>query len=296
MGVYLYPNNTETPLKYAYIGIPNPTSIVLDKSSINLTTVWQTEQLTATIEPTVSDKTITWTTSDSTVATVSTTWLVTCVTPWECTITATTVNGLTATCSVVANQWVLFAETDLSTSNLWLFSAETTSWDWRYARTLASIANDWQWNYYYQTAWWRPVCLRLRNNYPTLMTIPSWYTNRKVKVIYDYLCIAWNLNWTICGRWNRDSSYSPYFWANWGTATSNVIYTAEVIMDVGANTESWTIFFKSDWSKSHDFWPNTMPTATSWSYYENDCWLGYWTDSINTPVRLGNVHIYTQDI
>lgn len=104
MGVYLYPNNTETPLKNAYIWIPDPTSIVLNKSSISLTTVGQTAQLTATIEPTVSDKTITWSSDDTTIATVSTTWLVTCVTTWECTITATTVNGLTATCSVMQSR------------------------------------------------------------------------------------------------------------------------------------------------------------------------------------------------
>lgn len=100
MGVYLYPNNTETELKNAYIWIPNPTSIVLDKSSIILTTIWQTEQITATIEPTISDHSVTWSSDDTTVATVSTTGLVTCVTPWTCTITATTVNGLTASCSV----------------------------------------------------------------------------------------------------------------------------------------------------------------------------------------------------
>jgi hypothetical protein len=100
MGVYLYPNNTETELKNAYIGIPNPISIVLDESSISLTTIWQTAQLTATIEPTISDHSITWSSDDTTVATVDTTWLVTCVTPWTCTITATTVNNLTATCGV----------------------------------------------------------------------------------------------------------------------------------------------------------------------------------------------------
>jgi hypothetical protein len=87
-------------LKNAYIWIPNPTSIVLDKSFISLTTVWQTEQLTATIEPTISDHSITWSSDNTTVATVSTTGLVTCVTPWTCTITATTVNGLTASCNV----------------------------------------------------------------------------------------------------------------------------------------------------------------------------------------------------
>jgi uncharacterized protein YjdB len=68
-------------LKNAYIGIPNPESITLDKSYISLTTVGQTEQLTATIEPTVSDHSVTWSSDDTSVATVSTTGLVTCVNP-----------------------------------------------------------------------------------------------------------------------------------------------------------------------------------------------------------------------
>lgn len=118
MGVYLYPNNTETPLKNAYIWIPNPTSIVLNKSVISLTTVGQTEQLTATIQPTVSDKTITWSSDDPTVATVSPTWLVTCVTPWTCTITATTVNGLTASCSVAQILW-------------WIRPSTLKGWYWK---------------------------------------------------------------------------------------------------------------------------------------------------------------------
>ncbi len=134
MWVYLYPNNTETELKNAYIWIPFPTSIVLDKSSISLTTVGQTEQLTATIEPTVSDKTITWSSDDTTVATVSTTGLVTCVTPWECTITATTVNGLTATCSV--SLWS--PNRDLSLATRWPSYDYGSTWVMS-----AFVSNDW---------------------------------------------------------------------------------------------------------------------------------------------------------
>lgn len=86
--------------------IINPaTAISLDKSSISLTTVWQTEQITATLTPADTTSTVSWSSSDTTVATVDNTWLVTCVTPWECTITATTSNGLTATCEVA--QWWL---------------------------------------------------------------------------------------------------------------------------------------------------------------------------------------------
>ena len=139
MWVYLYPNNTETELKNAYIGIPNPTSIVLNKSSIKLTTVWQTEQLTATIEPTVSDKTITWSSDNTTVATVSSTWLVTCVTPWTCTITATTVNGLTATCSVTQSrlpntyqeiEWI--ENTSTSYINTWVLAGAGLKIDFKF--------------------------------------------------------------------------------------------------------------------------------------------------------------------
>ncbi len=135
MWVYLYPNNTETELKNAYIGIPNPTSIVLDKSSISLTTIWQTEQLTATIEPTVSDKTITWSSDDTTIATVSTTGLVTCVTPWTCTITATTVNGLTASCSVTQSLVVSDGYYDMITDSFYSDSNHTnliTPIEWAY--------------------------------------------------------------------------------------------------------------------------------------------------------------------
>ena len=51
MATYIW----STEISNAYIGIPNPESITLDKSSISLTTVGQTQQLTATIEPTISD-------------------------------------------------------------------------------------------------------------------------------------------------------------------------------------------------------------------------------------------------
>ena len=46
------------------------------------------------------DQRIIWTTTNHTVATVSTTGLVTCVNPWNCVITAITANGLTASCGV----------------------------------------------------------------------------------------------------------------------------------------------------------------------------------------------------
>ena len=150
-------------LKNAYIWIPNPTSIVLDRSFISLTTIWQTAQLTATIEPTVSDKTITWSSDDTTVATVSTTGLVTCVTPWECTITATTVNGLTATCSV--GQWW---QPDVSRT-IFYYEFENnlndSSGNWHNI-----TASTWVW---YNTVWWQWV-IESTASTSWLSVNPSW--------------------------------------------------------------------------------------------------------------------------
>lgn len=75
------------------------TAISLNQSSITLTTVWQTSQLTATLTPADSTSTVTWSSSNTSIATVSQSWLVTCVTPWSATITATA-NGHSATCNV----------------------------------------------------------------------------------------------------------------------------------------------------------------------------------------------------
>lgn len=87
-----------------WVDVQSPTAIALDKNSIELSTVWATEQLTATVTPSSAVVTqVSWSSDDDTVATVSSTWLVTCVTPWDCTITASTINWLTATCSV--SEW-----------------------------------------------------------------------------------------------------------------------------------------------------------------------------------------------
>ena len=83
------------------------TWVTLDTNLITLTTAGDTQQLTATVSPAnAEDKSVEWISDNTNVATVSQTWLVTCVTPWSCDITVTTVDGwYTASCWVSDWSW-----------------------------------------------------------------------------------------------------------------------------------------------------------------------------------------------
>ena len=74
--------------------------ITLDRTSLNLG-LNKTRTLVATVAPSnATDKTVTWTSSDSSIATVSNTGVVRGIAYGTATITATSSNGLTATCTV----------------------------------------------------------------------------------------------------------------------------------------------------------------------------------------------------
>lgn len=88
-----------------------PSSVSLNKTSTTIT-VGGTETLTATISPAVvADNTITWTSSDGTVATVTSAGVVTGVKAGTATITATTHNDKTATCEVTVAPAVTYTVT-----------------------------------------------------------------------------------------------------------------------------------------------------------------------------------------
>lgn len=160
----------------------------LDKSSISLTTVWQTEQLTATISPEWAVETkVVWSSSDETIATVSQTWLVTCVTPWECTITATCV-GYSATCAITDKKYV-----DFLLIAWW--------WGWWYAN---NVNNSWWWGW----AGWVIQC----SNY--LLDIWS----------YCIVIWAWGSSGTSSAGWNGGNScfwdFIACWWWGWGFANT----------------------------------------------------------------------------
>ena len=86
--------------------VPDNPTVSVDAVTLSATEVTldegQTAILTATITPSnAADKSITWTSSDTTVATVDSTGKITALKAGEATIIATSSNGQTATCTVI---------------------------------------------------------------------------------------------------------------------------------------------------------------------------------------------------
>lgn len=101
--VWTMPTDDYPILKWQIPASIPATGISLDNATLNLTAAGQTATLTATVTPEdATDKTVTWTSSNTAVATVNNNGLVTAVGDGTTTITATTNDGtnLTATCEV----------------------------------------------------------------------------------------------------------------------------------------------------------------------------------------------------
>lgn len=101
---YLYIYGAEIEVTYTAEDV-HVSSVSLDKNSITLEE-GETEQLTETVLPSnATDKSVTWSSSNTSVATVSSSGLVTAVSHGSATITVTTTDGnKTATCSVTVNE------------------------------------------------------------------------------------------------------------------------------------------------------------------------------------------------
>ena len=307
MGVYLYPNNTETELKNAYIWIPNPTSIVLDKSSIILTTIWQTEQLTATLTPTPCDQSITWSTSDGTIATVSTSWLVTCVTPWECTITATTVNNLTATCGVTDQSWWQPTANTLWYINMNQSDAVFTDTQWHTVTNNGIVYNasgvsEWCW---YNNSDWKRLYsdFNVGESFPTSFTIMAFmkptgthYTNdhpmwisladASSKVTYGIgfsqsnSQVQFNRLRENISRWTQSYSYSPLnTWHHYaltydGSTVKGYIDWSQVANfgASGSGSGLWPYGWLTVFGRNHDNYTNTIQGYVDEAIVEDKVW------------------------
>lgn len=89
---------------YTQISYVNPSKIYLSSSTLSLE-AGEKATLTATFKPSsISDSTVTWSSADTSIATVSKKGVVTALASGVTTITATAVNGITATCEVSVDQ------------------------------------------------------------------------------------------------------------------------------------------------------------------------------------------------
>lgn len=207
------------------------TWVTLNESTISLTTVWDTYQLTATVSPNdATDKSVTWSSSNQSVATVDNNWLVTCVTPWNATITVTTTDGnYTATCGVDAWWWHPWAYTvayypldstntvnDLSWNNYTLTNSGVTFWTYQWVdcavsswsnqlySTIAAIPS-WAaprtlsvWVYIsssssgleYNTVWYWE-----NSNHKSYQIYQAWQSLFSIRTYYDDANVSWDNNW-----------------------------------------------------------------------------------------------------
>lgn len=98
---------TVTTTKTITVVAPTPTNVTLNQTEITIGYT-KTYQLSATVTPSNADQTVSWSSNNTSVATVSSSGLVTAKSvTGNATITATTTNGLTATCLVHVEETVL---------------------------------------------------------------------------------------------------------------------------------------------------------------------------------------------
>lgn len=84
--------------------IVDPTSVTISDTGLTLI-IGETHMLTATVAPDLASNTkLTWSSSDSKVATVSDNGLVTAIAKGEATITVTTANGLSDSCDIIVEK------------------------------------------------------------------------------------------------------------------------------------------------------------------------------------------------
>ena len=252
-----------------------PTDILLDKSSIKLTTAGQTSQITATLIPADAVSSITWTSSNTSIATVSSTGLVTCVTPWTCTITATTDNWLTATCWV-SNWWVPSSYTRLYlplnwdvrdpynnvTYSWWAWSASYAIWSWSTQAanfTGSNAISIWTSLDYTWWTWWYTVCFWFTT------TSPSTEQRCSSNVSWKYFNMC-RLTWSRAGIYCKNSNWETSIsWTTSLSANTKYLFTATF-------QSGWTIKLYLNWSLQNSASVWTFSTL-SYQYWQ---WIGAW--------------------
>ena len=260
------------------------TGVTLNTNLIALTTVWDTQQLTATISPiNAEDTRVVWSTSDDTVATVSQTWLVTCVTPWTCNITVTTVDGwYTAWCGVWDGQhwWapsshtMLYCPLDSTNGYTDITGNHTMAAYSTYYGGAPDIDSTW----FYHFSWW--YIASESYTWPSQWTLSMWFNK-------EYRWSQWdNVAWALSAHRGWSAPYHTFAMDLW------VDY---------AETQ-WLVYTSNGWNIVIHPWENQLWVWTQWTmtYSSTDGmklyvdWVLAWTQPAdwtlypyNNPTSIG---------
>ena len=239
--------------------------ITLSDNSLALTEAWQTYQLTASANPSsIWDQWYQWRSSDTTIATVNSSWLVTCVTPGECTITCTSnIGWYVDTCKVsetaqevksfnfknmsqsdLTNAWF-----EISAYNNWTFGISSSAWiysghDWQvevyYPIDLSSVKTISISTVFYWTTgsrcWWPSFWLcKTKVNWVEVSDVPLWWNLLfQSNSGYDY---QWLWVW-----WTRKAQNQNHI-SSWEyTCTLSLDFdTGVAVRDTWAYTLTYTL-------------------------------------------------------
>lgn len=205
---------------------------------------WETLQLTATITPSnATIKTVTWTSSNTWIATVSSSWVVSYVADWTATITCTTVQWwYTATCTITCQDKKPVSQT---------FSYTWADQDYTIPYTQCYKLEAWWWGSW-DAAWW----------YASWITCLTKWTVLRIMV-----WARWNNWWTRYWFWWA-SNYSNCYdgaWLSW-------IFTWNTAISASDSSRALVIWW---WAGScAGRWNGWAWWWTTW----NSWWTsGYWT-------------------
>lgn len=291
---------------YFYFGVPpkHTTWVVLNTNNIKFSSVWETYQLTATIQPQWAiEDILTWSSSDTSIATVSNTWLVTCVSLWDATITVTTNNWFSASCTVeeLKNVYIEFLLVwwgwwgsqyawwgwwgwwviQCNNYELEIWNYPVVIWAWGSWIWTCCDWNNW-WNstfnwliaYWWWWGWWYPS--RAGHNWWSWWW--AWYYNW---TIWYWCAWQWH-NWWSDNQWGSWWwGWAWWVWANWQSCCLWWKWWAWIQSSI-----TWTAMYYSPWGSWHSWyncnqsWNSTWWAASGCQTASNAAcywWWGWWT-------------------
>lgn len=274
--------------------------------------VWKTEQLTATIAPSnATIKTVTWSSSNTSIATVSSTGLITFKAVGTCTITVTTTDwNKTATCSVTAKPnvdlcfWYTWAEQTRTVTETGCYCIEVwwaqwwtvSSCLWWYGWYAAGKIQLTSWCVLHIFVWWHPATRTSRwwytcwwnwwwqarvSCYSGTRTYPQWgwwWTDVRYNwntICHRFIVAGW-WAWATC--WNCGSVNLWATWAGWWACWCSPCWTAWVWCQTAAGCR-WSFWQWASWwtvcNYKHQWgwgWGGWYWGWASWSYSNSSSW------------------------